>query len=171
MANFMLWKFYSNWKDVTFGLHPGHSNSFHIHLFYLFHVYIGIFIIFTSRYTFFYLTSSYASWNLHAFLTFPMSHCTYNGITCFFLSRTLLRPCYVCFCITCELIFALYMYRFHLSTFVSVTLVSVTWPYFHSYCECFCPFFAPFIFSVCLLSYILATFRANPVIPQVKIFI
>jgi len=87
------------------------------------------------------------------------------------VSHALLRPCYVCFCITCELIFALHLYLFHLSTFISVTLVSLTCLYFHSYCEFFFPSFAPYIFSLCLWSDILTIFWANPVIPQVKIFI
>ena len=42
------------------------------------------------------------------------------------LSHRLFRLCYVCFCITCELIFILHVYLFHLSTFISVTLVSLT---------------------------------------------
>lgn len=166
----MLWKLYSYLNYMTFGLHPGQSNSFHIPFFYLCDVYISI-LIFTSRYTFFYLTSSYTSWNLHAFLTSSISHRTYIRITCFSLSHTPLRLCYVCFYITCELIFALHVYFFHLSTFISVTLVPLTRLYFHSYCDCVCPPFAPFMFSVCFLSDSLAIFWANPVIPQVKIFI
>jgi len=166
----MVWKLYSYLKDMNLDSIPANR----IHSIFLSSIYFTCILVFFSS-----LRPGTHSSNLLS-VTRPeiymyFSHLPWVILHTFVLrvslSHTLLRPCYVCFYITCELIFALHVYLFHLSTFISVTLVSLTWLYLHSYCDCFCPSFAPVIFSVCLLSDILAIFWANPVIPQVKIFI
>jgi hypothetical protein len=82
----------------------------------------NILLILTSWYTFFYLTFSYTPWNLHAFLTSPMSHDTYIRITCFFLTYTLTS--------------VLYVFLHHLWAYIRLTFVSLPPFYLHQCYSC-----------------------------------
>lgn len=86
-------------------------------------MYISIFLIFTSQYTFFYLNFSYTSCNLHVFLTSPMSHRTYVRTTCFSLTYTLMS--------------VLCVFPYQLWAYIRLTCLSLPPFYLHQWYPCF----------------------------------